>query len=67
MTEEFNESMIHDIKEGDKVTGEVLEIEEKQVIVHVNGSKFNGIVPISQLSTHHIDTPSDAVDRKSVV
>lgn len=61
MTEEFNESMIHDIKEGDKVTGEVLEIEEKQVIVHVNGSKFNGIIPISQLSTHHIDTPSDAV------
>ena len=23
MTEEFNESMINDIKEGDKVTGEV--------------------------------------------
>ncbi|PTI69654.1 30S ribosomal protein S1 [Staphylococcus succinus] len=61
MTEEFNESMINDIKEGDKVTGEVLEIEEKQVIVHVNGSKFNGIIPISQLSTHHIDNPSDAV------
>ncbi|MGO2789438.1 MAG: hypothetical protein ACTIBB_07505, partial [Staphylococcus saprophyticus] len=26
MTEEFNESMINDIKEGDKVTGEVQEI-----------------------------------------
>ncbi|WP_251520804.1 MULTISPECIES: 30S ribosomal protein S1 [Staphylococcus] len=61
MTEEFNESMIHDIKEGDKVTGEVIELEEKQVIVHINGSKFNGIIPISQLSTHHIDNPSDAV------
>ncbi|MGS0652159.1 hypothetical protein ACU40U_14925, partial [Staphylococcus arlettae] len=23
MTEEFNESMINDIKEGDKITGEV--------------------------------------------
>ena len=61
MTEEFNESMINDIKEGDKVTGEIQEIEEKQVIVAVNGGKFNGIIPISQLSTHHIDNPSDAV------
>ncbi|PTF63701.1 30S ribosomal protein S1 [Staphylococcus cohnii] len=61
MTEEFNESMINEIKEGDKVTGEIQEIEEKQVIVHVNGGKFNGIIPISQLSTHHIDNPSDAV------
>lgn len=61
MTEEFNESMINEIKEGDKVTGEVQEIEEKQVIIHVNGGKFNGIIPISQLSTHHIDNPSDAV------
>lgn len=61
MTEEFNESMINEIKEGDKVTGEVQEIEEKQVIVHVNGGKFNGIIPISQLSTHHIDNPIDAV------
>src|SRR5699024_4086856 len=47
--------------EGDRVTGEIQEIEDKQVIVHVNGGKFNGIIPISQLSTHHIDNPSDAV------
>ena len=26
MTEEFNESMINDIKEGDKVTGEVQQV-----------------------------------------
>jgi len=62
MTEEFNESMINDIKEGDKITGEVQSLEDKQVIVHVNGGKFNGIIPISQLSTHHIDNPSDAVN-----
>ncbi len=30
MTEEFNESMINEIKEGDKVTGEVQEIEENK-------------------------------------
>ncbi|MCD8840573.1 30S ribosomal protein S1 [Staphylococcus arlettae] len=62
MTEEFNESMINDIKEGDKITGEVQSLDDKQVIVHVNGGKFNGIIPISQLSTHHIDNPSDAVN-----
>lgn len=61
MTEEFNESMIKEIKEGDTVTGEIQEIDEKQVIVNINGTKFNGIIPISQLSTHHIDNPSDAV------
>ena len=57
MTEEFNESMINDIKEGDKVTGEVQQVEDKQVVVHINGGKFNGIIPISQLSTHHIENP----------
>ena len=61
MTEEFNESMINDIKEGDKVTGEVQQVEDKQVVVHINGGKFNGIIPISQLSTHHIENPSEVV------
>lgn len=61
MTEEFNESMINDIKEGDKVTGEVQQVEDKQVVVHINGGKFNGIIPISQLSTHHIEKPSEVV------
>lgn len=61
MTEEFNESMINDIKEGDKVTGQVQQVEDKQVVVHVNGGKFNGIIPISQLSTHHIDSPNEVV------
>ena len=31
------------------------------VVVHINGGKFNGIIPISQLSTHHIDSPSEVV------
>ncbi|UDI78240.1 30S ribosomal protein S1 [Staphylococcus taiwanensis] len=61
MTEEFNESMINDIKEGDKVTGEVQQVEDKQVVVHINGGKFNGIIPISQLSTHHIENPNEVV------
>ena len=61
MTEEFNESMINDIKEGDKVTGEVQQVEDKQVVVHINGGKYNGIIPTSQLSTHHIEKPNEVV------
>ncbi|EKU49803.1 30S ribosomal protein S1 [Staphylococcus massiliensis] len=61
MTEEFNESMIKEIKEGDKVTGEVQQLEDKHVVVSVNGGKYNGIIPISQLSTHHIENASDVV------
>ncbi|SQE71747.1 30S ribosomal protein S1 [Staphylococcus lugdunensis] len=61
MTEEFNGSMINDIKEGDKITGEVQQVEDKQVVVHINGGKYNGIIPISQLSTHHIDNPNEVV------
>ena len=63
MTEEFNESMINDIKEGDKVTGEAQQVEDKQVVVHINGGKFNGIIPISQLSTHHIENPSEKLNK----
>ncbi len=61
MTEEFNESMINDIKEGDKITGEVQQIEDKQVVVHVNGGKYNGIIPISQLSTYHVENANEVV------
>ncbi|MDT0916583.1 30S ribosomal protein S1 [Staphylococcus pseudintermedius] len=61
MTEEFNESMINDIKEGDKITGEVQQIEDRHVVVHVNGGKYNGIIPISQLSTYHVENANEVV------
>ena len=61
MTEEFNESMINDIKEGDKVTAKVQQVEDKQVVVHIDGAKYNVIIPISQLSTHHIENPSEII------
>ena len=61
MTEELNESMINDIKEGDKVTAKVQQVEDKQVVVHIDGAKYNGIIPISQLSTHHIENPSEII------
>ncbi|HAR5890078.1 TPA: 30S ribosomal protein S1, partial [Staphylococcus pseudintermedius] len=50
-----------DIKEGDKITGEVQQIEDKHVVVHVNGGKYNGIIPISQLSTYHVENANEVV------
>ncbi|HCN59708.1 MULTISPECIES: 30S ribosomal protein S1 [Mammaliicoccus] len=62
MTEEFNESMINEVQEGDKVKGTVQQIEDKQVVVHIEGGKFDGIIPISQLSTQHIETANEVVN-----
>lgn len=45
---------------GDTVTGTVVKIEEKQVLVDI-GYKTEGIVPISELSHLHVDTPGDVV------
>ena len=36
MTEEFNESMINDIKEGDKVTGEVQQVEDTSKLLFIS-------------------------------
>lgn len=42
-------------------TGEVQQIEDKHVVVHVNGGKYNGIIPISQLSTYHVENANEVV------
>lgn len=62
MTEEFNESMINEVQEGDKVKGTVQQVEDKHVVVHIVGGKFDGIIPISQLSTQHIETANEVVN-----
>ncbi|WP_101844103.1 30S ribosomal protein S1 [Halobacillus sp. Marseille-P3879] len=46
---------------GDIVTGKVVKIEEKQVLVDV-GYKVEGIVPISELSSLHVEKASDVVN-----
>ncbi len=46
---------------GDKVTGTVTKVEDKQVIVDVANSKIDGIIPISELSSLHIEKASDVV------
>ncbi|MEX5936465.1 30S ribosomal protein S1 [Mammaliicoccus sciuri] len=62
MTEEFNESMINEVQEGDKVKGTVQQVEDKHVVVHIVGGQFDGIIPISQLSTQHIETANEVVN-----
>ncbi|MBD3110375.1 30S ribosomal protein S1 [Bacillus sp. AGMB 02131] len=49
-----------EIKVGDIVKGIVTKVEDKQVIVDVENSKVDGIIPISELSSLHIEKTSDA-------
>lgn len=58
MSNEFNE--MPELNVGDTVTGTVVKVEEKQVLVDI-GYKTEGIVPISELSSLHVDLPSDVV------
>ncbi|CAH2715723.1 30S ribosomal protein S1 [Neobacillus rhizosphaerae] len=61
MSEEFNQVDVRSFEIGDKVTGQVTKVEEKQVLVAIQGSKLDGIIPISELSSLHIEKASDAV------
>ncbi|MBO8176618.1 MAG: 30S ribosomal protein S1 [Bacillus sp. (in: Bacteria)] len=61
MTEEMKQVEVQSFKTGDKVQGTVTKIEEKQVFVDIAGSKVDGIIPISELSSLHIDKASDVV------
>lgn len=61
MTEEMNLDSIKVIEVGDIVTGIVTKIEDKQVLVSVNNSKLDGIIPISELASFHVETASEVV------
>jgi small subunit ribosomal protein S1 len=61
MTEELNQVEVKSFEVGDQVTGQVTKVEEKQVLVAIQGSKLDGIIPISELSSLHIEKASDAV------
>jgi len=60
MSEELNQVEVRSFEVGDKVTGQVTKVEEKQVLVDIPGSKLDGIIPISELSSLHIEKASDA-------
>lgn len=66
MSEEMNQIEVKNFEIGDKVTGQVSKVEEKQVIVHIQESKLDGIIPISELSSLHIEKASDAAHEGDV-
>jgi small subunit ribosomal protein S1 len=63
MTEEMNNEMaeVKDFSVGEIVTGTVTKVEEKQAYVNV-GYKMDGIIPISELSSLHVEKVSDVLD-----
>jgi small subunit ribosomal protein S1 len=61
MTEDMNQVEVNNYEVGDKVKAKVTKVEEKQVIVDVENSKTDGIIPISELSSLHVEKASDAI------
>ncbi|WP_397537655.1 30S ribosomal protein S1 [Rummeliibacillus pycnus] len=61
MSEEMNLNEVKEIREGDIVTGKVEKVEDKVAVVTIAGAPFDGVVPISELSSLHVDKASDAV------
>ncbi|MFC0271583.1 30S ribosomal protein S1 [Metabacillus herbersteinensis] len=64
MVEELNGVSVESPEVGDVVKGIVMKVEEKQVIVEIENCKQNGIIPISELSSLHVEKASDALNEK---
>jgi len=67
MVEDMNQVELKDLNVGDTVTGKVSKVEEKQVIVGLENSKLDGIVPISELSSLHVEKASDVASEGEVL
>ncbi|WP_078380160.1 30S ribosomal protein S1 [Sutcliffiella halmapala] len=61
MVEDMNQVEVKNLEVGSKVTGIVTKVEEKQVLVSIEGSKLDGIIPISELSSLHVEKATDVV------
>ncbi|WP_071459983.1 30S ribosomal protein S1 [Bacillus massilinigeriensis] len=61
MSEDMNQVEVANYEAGDRVKGQVTKVEEKQVIVNIENSKLDGIIPISELSSLHVEKADDAV------
>jgi small subunit ribosomal protein S1 len=61
MSEEMNLKENQDFREGNLVKGTVTQVEDKAVTVTIEGAPFDGIIPISELSSLHIEKASDVV------
>lgn len=49
------------INQGDQVTGKVVKVESNQVLVDI-GYKYDGLIPIRELSALHLETAADAAE-----
>lgn len=60
--EEMNQEVLEvsNLSVGDTVTGQVTKVEEKQVLVNI-GYKADGIIPISELSSLHVENANEIV------
>ncbi|MFJ7828617.1 30S ribosomal protein S1 [Peribacillus sp. NPDC097284] len=67
MTEDMNQVEVNNYNVGDQVKATVSKVEEKQVIVDVENSKSGGIIPISELSSLHVEKASDAVSEGDIL
>lgn len=61
MSEEMNVNELPEIQEGAIVKVTVESVEENRVIVSIPNAKYDGIIPISELSSLHVEKASDAV------
>jgi len=64
MSEANNE--MAEVKVGDILSGTVVKVDEKQVLVDI-GYKTEGILPISELSSLHVEKASEVVDEGDVL
>lgn len=69
MSENINVNQEQEFNAGDRVTGKVVKIEDKSVTVEIPGAPFDGVIPISEVSSLHIEKASDvvAVDEELVL
>ena len=67
MTDDMNQVEVKTFLENDRVKGTVTKVEEKQVLVAIEGSKIDGIIPISELSSLHVEQASDVVKEGDVL
>lgn len=61
MSEEMNLNEVKELHDGDIVKARVEAVEDNRVIVSIANAKYDGIIPISELSSLHVEKASDAV------
>lgn len=67
MAEDMNQVEVQTLEVGEVVKGQVTKVEEKQVIVDIENSKLDGIIPISELSSLHVEKATDVVSEGQVL